>query len=110
MLWENTGICGTSGRASQTGKNAGNAECFAAVSRTALFLSDEKELEHLGVQPLVMKGIVCRNLYPKPDLRPSGDEDLLIPAKDFAAVDACFYAEGLCAGQRSRNAGWHQRR
>ena len=54
------------------------------VSRTALFLSDEKELEHLGVQPLVMKGIVCRNLYPKPDLRPSGDEDLLIPAKDFA--------------------------
>ena len=25
------------------------------VSRTALFLSDEKELEHLGVQPLVMK-------------------------------------------------------
>ena len=46
------------------------------VSRTALFLSDEKELEHLGVQPLVMKGIVCRSLYPKPDLRPSGDEDL----------------------------------
>ena len=57
------------------------------VSRTALFLSDEKELEHLGVQPLVMKGIVCRSLYPKPDLRPSGDEDLLISEKDFSAVD-----------------------
>ena len=42
------------------------------VSRTALFLSDEKELEHLGVQPLVMKGIVCRSLYPKPDLRRPG--------------------------------------
>ena len=41
------------------------------VSRTALFLSDEKELTQLGVQPLVMKGIVCRNLYPKPDLRPA---------------------------------------
>ena len=27
------------------------------VSRTALFLTDEKELEQLGVQPLVMKGI-----------------------------------------------------
>ena len=65
------------------------------VSRTALFLSDEKELEHLGVQPLVMKGIVCRNLYPKPDLRPSGDEDLLIPEKDFAAVDACFMRKGF---------------
>ena len=27
---KNTGICGTSGRASQTGKNAGDAEHFAA--------------------------------------------------------------------------------
>lgn len=32
------------------------------VSRTALFLSDEKELEHLGVQSLVMKGIVQKSL------------------------------------------------
>ena len=42
-----------------------------------------------------MKGIVCRNLYPKPDLRPSGDEDLLIPEKDFAAVDAYFMRKGF---------------
>ena len=68
---------------------------FQQVSRTALFLSDEKELAQLGVQPLVMKGIVCRNLYPKPDLRPSGDEDLLIPEKDFSAVDAYFMQKGF---------------
>lgn len=68
---------------------------FQQVSRTALFLSDEKELAQLGVQPLVMKGIVCRNLYPKPDLRPSGDEDLLIPEKDFSAVDAYFMRKGF---------------
>ena len=61
---------------------------FQQVSRTALFLSDEKELAHLGVQPLVMKGIVCRSLYPKPDLRTSGNEDLLITEKDIATVDA----------------------
>lgn len=65
------------------------------VTRTALFLADEKELEKTGVQPLVMKGIVCRSLYPKPDLRPSGDEDLLIQAKDFAAVDAYFIKKGF---------------
>ena len=47
------------------------------------------------MQPLVMKGIVCRSLYPKPDLRPSGDEDLLIPEKDFAAVDAYFMRKGF---------------
>ena len=65
------------------------------VSRTALFLADEKELEKTGVQPLVMKGIVCRSLYAKPDLRPSGDEDLLIQANDFAAVDAYFVKKGF---------------
>ena len=30
VVGKNTGICRASGRASQTGKNAGNAECFAA--------------------------------------------------------------------------------
>ena len=65
------------------------------VSRTAMFLKDEKALEKIGVQPLVMKGIVCRNLYPKPDLRPSGDEDLLIQAGDFSAVDAYFVQKGF---------------
>ena len=65
------------------------------VSRTAMFLADEKALEAIGVRPLVMKGIVCRSLYPKPDLRPSGDEDLLIQAKDFAVVDAYFIQNGF---------------
>ncbi len=65
------------------------------VSRTAMFLADEKALEALGVRPLVMKGIVCRGLYPKPDLRPSGDEDLLIRAKDFEVVDAYFIQNGF---------------
>jgi hypothetical protein len=31
-----------------------------------------------GVRPLVVKGIVCRSLYPVPDLRSSGDEDVLV--------------------------------
>lgn len=30
VVGKNPGICRASGRASQTGKNAGNAECFAA--------------------------------------------------------------------------------
>lgn len=65
------------------------------VSRTTLFLADAKALEDGGIRPLVMKGIVCRNLYPKPDLRPSGDEDLLILPENFAAVDAYFIQKGF---------------
>lgn len=37
-----------------------------------------------GLHPLVVKGYVCRSLYPLPDHRPSSDEDLLIPAEDFS--------------------------
>ena len=33
--------------------------------------------------PLIVKGIVCRDLYPNPDLRTSNDEDLYIPRDQF---------------------------
>ncbi len=34
-------------------------------------------LRSRGVTPLVVKGLVCRELYPRPDYRESGDEDIL---------------------------------
>lgn len=47
--------------------------------RTNDFLELYKRLQAAGVRPLVVKGIICRNLYPQPDYRQSGDEDILIP-------------------------------
>ena len=35
-------------------------------------------LEKAGLRPVIMKGIVCRDLYPVPSQRPSVDEDFLI--------------------------------
>ena len=49
--------------------------------RTEEFLALNRKLQEAGVRPLVVKGIICRNLYEKPDNRPSGDEDVLIPAE-----------------------------
>ncbi len=46
--------------------------------KTAEFLTLYTRLSEAGVRPLVVKGIVCRSLYPMPDLRPSGDEDMLV--------------------------------
>lgn len=51
--------------------------------RTGEFLALNRRLQEAGVKPLVVKGIVCRSLYPKPDLRPSADEDVLIRPQDF---------------------------
>lgn len=46
--------------------------------KTAGFLPVLEALRQAGVQPLVVKGLVCRNLYPYPDQRLSSDEDLLV--------------------------------
>ena len=55
-------------------------QVMVQTMKTEAFLELNHTLLEAGLRPLVVKGIVCRNLYPKPDLRPSGDEDLLIPA------------------------------
>lgn len=56
-------------------------------SRTSVFLELYRALDAAGVRPLVMKGIVCRELYGElRDHRPSGDEDILIRPEEFRTV------------------------
>lgn len=57
------------------------------TQKTGQFLPILEKLRSGGVRPLVVKGIVCRNLYPNPDQRMSGDEDLWIPSENR---DLCF--------------------
>lgn len=61
--------------------------------RTSEFLVLNDTLKAAGIDVIVVKGITCRALYPKPDHRPSADEDLLIRPEDAAAcrrVLECF--------------------
>ena len=51
--------------------------------KTDEFLRLLSALRAAGVTPLVVKGLICRERYPKPDYRISTDEDLLIPAQQF---------------------------
>lgn len=46
------------------------------------------------LHPLIVKGCVCRVLYPHPDERESGDEDLLIPQHEFEACQSLLLAHG----------------
>ena len=57
--------------------------------KTNEFLNLFRHLRQSGIHALVVKGIVCRNLYPNPDYRMSGDEDILIPEDQF---DLCHQA------------------
>ncbi len=48
------------------------------VRQTAEFYQLYAHLEKIGIRPIITKGILCRTLYPDPDARISGDEDLVI--------------------------------
>lgn len=63
--------------------------------RTRRLLDISKALEYGNISYAVVKGAVCRELYAQPDLRPSGDEDILIDAAQQEACAGLFRASGL---------------
>lgn len=71
------------------------AEIQTQAQRSADFLLLYDYLLQKGLKPQVMKGIICRNLYPQPEHRPSADEDLLIDEKDFPACHQAILEYGL---------------
>ena len=63
-------------------------------------------IEHLqqnGLDPIVMKGMVCRELYPKPYLRYSVDEDFLIQPEQIEQYHQLLLAEGMYADRPDAN-------
>lgn len=63
--------------------------------RTAEFLKLILFLAERGLYPIIMKGIICRSLYPQPEQRPSTDEDLLISSSQFDQYYSAFTEYGL---------------
>lgn len=63
--------------------------------KTAEFLEVYQRLCNFGVKPLIIKGLICRNLYPFPDYRPSTDEDVFIPANQFEICHKEFMDYGM---------------
>ena len=74
-------------------------QVFLQAQKTAEFLSLYAHLRQAGVQPLVVKGIICRNLYPQPDHRTSSDEDVLIRPDQFDLCHEAMVAFGLGTGE-----------
>ena len=63
--------------------------------KTEEFLILYKELLRAGLTPVVVKGIICRNMYREPDYRCSGDEDVLIPKEQFGKCHDIFLANSM---------------
>jgi hypothetical protein len=72
--------------------------------RTGEFLELYRALEEAGIKALVVKGIVCRQLYPKPDHRPSSDEDLWIPPDQLSRCRQVLEAYGMTTTEANPDA------
>lgn len=65
------------------------------LQTTDYFLRLYRGMAKRNITPLVMKGIVCRNMYTMPDNRLSGDEDMLISKTDFPILDRFLQEQGF---------------
>lgn len=71
--------------------------------KTGEFLQLYEYLRSRGLVPCIVKGIVCRNLYGKPDCRMSGDEDMLIAPEHFEACHKAMLEYGMVPVQPERD-------
>lgn len=69
------------------------------AGRTAALRRICEALDRAGPRVLVVKGLGCRLLYPKPDLRPSADEDLLARDQDLEEIHRVLTGAGLETGE-----------
>ncbi len=80
------------------------------TQKTSDFLSLYGAMQTAGFHPLVVKGIVCRSLWPNPDLRISADEDLLIAEEEFSSCCQWLRDYGLMPtgtpSEQSFEVGW----
>ena len=74
--------------------NGAVAQSGSQWMRTEAFLDLYGQLLKTGAAPLVLKGLVCRSLYPQPELRPSGDEDLWITPGELPLCDPILRQNG----------------
>lgn len=79
----------------QIWKHSAIRDIMLQMQRTEGFLVIYEKLCQAGLKPLVVKGLICRNMYSKSDYRISGDEDLLLPKEDFKICDQILRDEGF---------------
>lgn len=65
------------------------------VMKSEAFAGIYRRLNDAGLKVILVKGAVCRSLYPKPDFRMSGDEDLYAEPDSFEKVHGLFLDMGL---------------
>lgn len=78
-------------------------QVMTQTMKSAEFLALFKNLKDAGIRPCVVKGIVCRSIYPNPDHRISNDEDVFIPEEQFEMCHKEMLAQGMVLAIPNQN-------
>lgn len=93
--WKMAGLSGLSQEAKGALKYQVMMQNVQQVQKTSAFLEIYQKLSEQNLQCLVVKGILCRELYADPDSRPSNDEDLFIKKEDLVKCDEILLKNGF---------------
>lgn len=84
MVYEAMGDCLEPSGAAAAAKRISTNAVVNQAMKTKSFLELYDVFNQHGIKALVIKGLICRNIYPKIDYRASNDEDIFIMPKDFS--------------------------
>lgn len=80
--------------------------------KTQRFLALYSKFLEAGVQPVVAKGLICREMYPMPDHRMSSDEDIFVLKDEWERYFPVLYEFGMISdkkpGTEYTDMSWHQ--
>ena len=107
-MWNVPGFCGEHRELLLRWRRETLVQLAGQTARSRRIVELSTLLREQGIPHAVVKGIVCRELYSRPDLRPSGDEDLYIRLEDRERCEALFRENGLHFSQGDQAVGhWH---
>lgn len=75
----------------------------AQTMKTAEFQELYQHLLNKGLKPCVVKGMICRNLYPNPDARVSSDEDVWIPEEQYSIAHEAMMEFGMVLSEPDKD-------
>lgn len=80
------------------------------TSHTAEFMQIYEQLRRQGFEPLVVKGIIARTTYDRPDFRISSDEDLYLPREDYLQFHQTMRSMGFSSSETPDMENAHEER
>lgn len=94
-LWRCPEFCGGDAQMIRSWKRDTLLKAAAQAMQSRRITEVSAGFSEHGIPHALLKGIICRDLYTRPDLRPSGDEDLLIFPEDQPRSRALLEQMGL---------------